>query len=93
MKTATSTRRAWSAWEPRSRWRARWAIVEGVDQLRGAPVMSHDLRGGAALVVAGLALRAAPRWAAWSIFAVVTKTWRAILADLGARIREVEDAP
>ena len=30
------------------------AIVEGVEQLRGAPVMSHDLRGGAALVVAGL---------------------------------------
>ncbi len=31
------------------------AIVEGVEQLRGAPVTACDLRGGAALVVAGLA--------------------------------------
>jgi len=31
------------------------AIVEGVDKLLGAPVTSWDLRGGAALVVAGLA--------------------------------------
>lgn len=31
------------------------AIVEGVDALSGAPVQAEDLRGGAALVVAGLA--------------------------------------
>jgi UDP-N-acetylglucosamine 1-carboxyvinyltransferase len=31
------------------------AIVEGVDRLEGAPVSSTDLRGGAALVLAGLA--------------------------------------
>ena len=31
------------------------AIVEGVDKLEGAPVSSTDLRGGAALVLAGLA--------------------------------------
>lgn len=31
------------------------AIVEGVDALHGAPVQAEDLRGGAALVVAGLA--------------------------------------
>ena len=31
------------------------AIVEGVDKLLGAPVISWDLRGGAALVIAGLA--------------------------------------
>ncbi len=30
------------------------AIIEGVDQLSGAPVQSSDLRGGAALVLAGL---------------------------------------
>lgn len=33
----------------------RVAIVEGVSRLSGAPVESADLRGGAALVVAGLA--------------------------------------
>ena len=31
------------------------AVVEGVPRLSGAPVEATDLRGGAALVVAGLA--------------------------------------
>jgi len=30
------------------------AVIEGVDELSGAPVFVHDLRAGAALVVAGL---------------------------------------
>jgi UDP-N-acetylglucosamine 1-carboxyvinyltransferase len=30
------------------------ALVRGVDRLEGAPVCSPDLRGGAALVLAGL---------------------------------------
>jgi UDP-N-acetylglucosamine 1-carboxyvinyltransferase len=30
-------------------------IIEGVPELSGAPVMASDLRGGAALVLAGLA--------------------------------------
>ena len=33
----------------------RVAVVEGVGRLSGAPVEAADLRGGAALVVAGLA--------------------------------------
>ena len=33
----------------------RVAVVEGTDRLHGAPVSATDLRGGAALVVAGLA--------------------------------------
>lgn len=33
------------------------AIVKGVSELRGAPVMISDLRGGAALVLAGLAAK------------------------------------
>ena len=32
----------------------RTAYIEGVPQLRGAPVIATDLRGGAALVIAGL---------------------------------------
>ena len=30
------------------------AVIEGVEELSGAPVYSHDLRAGAALVIAGL---------------------------------------
>lgn len=33
----------------------RTAVIRGVKQLHGAPVTAHDLRGGAALVLAGLA--------------------------------------
>ena len=33
----------------------RVALVEGVPRLYGAPVAATDLRGGAALIVAGLA--------------------------------------
>ena len=32
----------------------RWAVVNGVKQLQGAEVDASDLRGGAALVIAGL---------------------------------------
>ena len=35
--------------------RGRTAIVRGVRSLQGAPVTACDLRGGAALVIAGLA--------------------------------------
>lgn len=34
---------------------AHHALIQGVNQLQGAPVSSPDLRGGAALVIAGLA--------------------------------------
>lgn len=30
------------------------AVIRGVDQLSGAPVLAHDIRAGAALVLAGL---------------------------------------
>src|SRR5699024_7534310 len=33
------------------------AIIAGVDELQGAVVKSHDLRGGAALVIAGLSAK------------------------------------
>jgi UDP-N-acetylglucosamine 1-carboxyvinyltransferase len=33
---------------------AHHAVVRGVDRLSGAPVRAHDIRAGAALVVAGL---------------------------------------
>jgi len=37
--------------------RDRMAIVKGVNRLYGAEVSAHDLRGGAALILAGLAAR------------------------------------
>ncbi len=64
------------------------AVVEGVEALHGAPVTAWDLRGGAALVVAGLAAQGRTE---------ITGTWHirrgyenitGRLADLGARIRE-----
>lgn len=33
------------------------AVIEGVPELRGAPVRAHDLRAGAAMVIAGLAAK------------------------------------
>ncbi len=38
----------------------RVAVIEGVEQLEGAPVHACDLRAGAALVIAGLAARGEP---------------------------------
>lgn len=32
----------------------RTAVIEGVEALTGAPVVSYDLRAGAAMVIAGL---------------------------------------
>ena len=36
------------------------AVVEGVRELNGAPVRAHDLRAGAAMVIAGLAAKGVP---------------------------------
>ena len=38
------------------------AVIEGVPQLSGAPVSAEDLRGGAALVIAGLAGAGGKQW-------------------------------
>ena len=37
----------------------RMAVIEGVEQLRGAPVKAYDLRSGAAMVIAGLCAQGA----------------------------------
>ena len=68
------------------------AIVEGVDHLKGAPVMSHDLRGGAALVVAGLAAQGRTEVGGVEYIHRGYEDLAGNLADLGARVREVEDA-
>ena len=69
------------------------AIVEGVEHLTGAPVMSHDLRGGAALVVAGLCAQGRTQVDGVGYIRRGYEDLAGNLADLGARIREVEEAP
>lgn len=69
------------------------AIVEGVEHLTGAPVMSHDLRGGAALVVAGLCAQGRTQVDGVEYIRRGYEDLAGNLADLGARIREVEEAP
>ena len=67
------------------------AIVEGVEQLRGAPVMSYAARGGAALVVAGLAAQGRTLVEGVEFIRRGYENLAGNLADLGARIREVEE--
>ena len=45
----------WSTWAPTSRWTAQVAVIEGIKELRPAPLRATDLRAGAAMVVAALA--------------------------------------
>ncbi len=46
----------------RSLGRGHHAVVRGVPMLSGAPVIAHDIRAGAALVLGGLAAKGPPRW-------------------------------
>ena len=64
------------------------AIVEGVDRLTGAPVEAWDLRGGAALVVAGLAAQGRTEIEGVEFIHRGYEDIAGNLASLGARIRE-----
>ena len=66
------------------------AIVEGVDRLAGAPVEAWDLRGGAALVVAGLAARGRTEIEGVEYIRRGYEEIAGNLALLGARIREAD---
>lgn len=66
------------------------AVVEGVERLTGAPVQAADLRGGAALVVAGLAAVGRTEVSGTEYIRRGYEDIAGKLADLGARIREVE---
>ena len=65
------------------------AVVEGVERLTGAPVQAADLRGGAALVVAGLAAQGRTEVSGTEYIHRGYENIAGTLADLGARIREV----
>lgn len=66
------------------------AIVEGVESLAGAPVEAADLRGGAALVVAGLAAHGRTEVGGVEFIRRGYADIAGDLASLGARIRQVE---
>lgn len=66
------------------------AVVEGVDHLTGAPVQAEDLRGGAALVVAGLAAHGRTEITGTEYIRRGYEDITGCLAELGARIREVD---
>ena len=64
------------------------AVVEGVERLTGAAVESADLRGGAALVVAGLSAQGRTLVGGTRFIRRGYENLAGNLADLGARIRE-----
>lgn len=69
--------------------RGRYAIVNGVKKLRGAQVKAHDLRGGAALILAGLAAEGTTK--VTDVYQI-DRGYEKIeekLANLGADIRRV----
>ena len=67
------------------------AIVRGVGQLTGAPVMASDLRASASLVLAGLAARGTTRVQRIYHLDRGYETIEAKLAAVGARIRREKD--
>ncbi|WP_322170042.1 UDP-N-acetylglucosamine 1-carboxyvinyltransferase [Acutalibacter caecimuris] len=64
------------------------AVVEGVSRLTGAAVEAADLRGGAALVVAGLAAQGRTQVGCTGHIRRGYERLSEDLADLGARVRE-----
>lgn len=65
------------------------AVVEGVEALHGAKVQGTDLRGGAALIVAGLAARGRTEITGEHHIRRGYENITGHLMDLGARIKEV----
>ena len=49
------------------------AVVRGVPMLSGAPVVAHDIRAGAALVLAGLAAQGTTGWPSRSTSTAATR--------------------
>lgn len=66
------------------------AVVEGVPQLCGASVQATDLRGGAALVTAGLAAQGVTQVSCVEHIDRGCERFEYNLAQLGARIRRID---
>jgi UDP-N-acetylglucosamine 1-carboxyvinyltransferase len=68
----------------------RMAIIQGVDTLYGARVNSRDLRGGAALVIAGLAAQGITEVDNVHLIDRGYENLEGMLKSLGAKIQRVE---
>ena len=69
----------------------RTAIIRGVDKLKGASVEARDLRGGAALIIAGLAAEGETNISGVGYIDRGYEKVENVLSKVGAKIRRVED--
>ena len=70
---------------------SKTATVQGVDHLEGATVSAHDLRAGAALVIAGLAARGTTQVQNIHFVERGYEDMIGKLSSLGADIRRIEE--
>ena len=70
---------------------SKTATVQGVDHLEGAAVSAHDLRAGAALVIAGLAARGTTQVQNIHFVERGYEDMIGKLSTLGADIRRIEE--
>lgn len=68
----------------------RAAIIRGVEKLRGAEVEARDLRGGAALIIAGLAAEGETKISGVCYIDRGYERVEEVLSKVGAKIRRVE---
>ena len=69
----------------------RTAIIRGVERLKGADVEARDLRGGAALILAGLVAEGETRISGVGYIDRGYERVEQVLSKVGAQIRRVED--
>lgn len=69
----------------------RTAIIRGVESLKGADVEARDLRGGAALIIAGLAAEGDTHISGVCYIDRGYEKVEQVLSKVGAHIRRVED--
>ncbi len=69
----------------------RTAIIRGVERLKGADVEARDLRGGAALIIAGLVAEGETRISGVNYIDRGYENVERVLSKVGANIRRVED--
>lgn len=69
----------------------RMAVIEGVSYLSGAPVVAPDLRGGSALIIAGLCARGETRISGIYHIDRGYENIEESLRQIGAKIRRVEN--
>ncbi|HHY63835.1 MAG TPA: UDP-N-acetylglucosamine 1-carboxyvinyltransferase [Clostridiaceae bacterium] len=69
----------------------RTAIIRGVEKLKGASVEARDLRGGAALIIAGLAAEGETRISGVGYIDRGYEKVERVLSRIGANIKRVEE--